>query len=422
MSLLIKNARLADDRGELGVADVLVREGRIASLSGGEAKRTVDAAGRLLLPAFLDLHAHLRSPGEEQKESLETGLLAAAAGGFAAVVMMPNTKPPLDRPEALWGLLRRARGVKGARALAAAALTKGQAGGELAELRLLADAGAAFFTDDGRTNEDAGVLAAGLRYAGALGKMVAVHAEDAGLRGEGVVHECALTEALGLPGNPAEAESARVARDLEVLRLTGGHLHFQHLSTLSGVRLVRGAKEKGRRVSAEATPHHLTLTVEALAGLDPLFKVAPPLREEADREALIEALADGTVDVVATDHAPHTRAEKEADFLRAPFGIPGLEVAFPLLYTELVLKRGLPLARLVEAMSTAPRRLLGEPVVRLEEGAPADLALVDPKTERPVDPARFFSKARYSPWTGWTLAGWPVLTLVGGEVAFERLG
>lgn len=422
MSLLIKGARLWDAAGEHGTADVLVENGRIVSLEGGEAERVVEARGYYLLPGFLDLHVHLRTPGEEQKESLDTGLRAAAAGGFVEVVMMPNTRPPLDAPEAVSGVLRRAAGVRGARARAAAALTRGQAGSELAELRLLADAGAVLFTDDGRTNEDAGVLAAGLRYAAALGRPVAVHAEDAGLRGEGVVHECALTEALGLPGNPAEAESARVARDLELLRMTGGHLHLQHLSTKSAVRLVAEAMKKGRRVTAEATPHHLTLTVDALKTLDPLFKVAPPLREEADREALIEALAEGVVDAVATDHAPHTPAEKEADFLRAPFGIPSLEVAFPLLFTELVEKRGFPLARLIEAMTDGPRAVLGEGPRRLAPGAPADLALVDPREKRPVDPSRFFSKARYSPWAGWELAGWPVLTLVGGEVVFDRLG
>lgn len=422
MSVLIRGATLVDARGVHGVADVLVQNGRIASLGGGEAGRVVEARGMLLLPGFLDLHAHLRTPGEEQKESLETGLRAAAAGGFTAVVMMPNTRPPLDRPEAVRGVLRRAAGVRGARALAAAALTKGQGGAELAELRLLANAGAVLFTDDGRTNEDAGVLAAGLRYAAGLGRPVAVHAEDAGLRGGGVVHDCPLTVALGLPGNPAEAESARVARDLEVLRMTGGHIHFQHLSTKSAVRLVAGAKKKGRRVTAEATPHHLTLTVDALKGLDPLYKVAPPLREEVDREALIEALAEGVVDVVATDHAPHTLAEKAADFLRAPFGIPSLEVAFPLLFTELVEKRGFPLVRLVEALTDGPRLVLGMAPLHLEEGAVANLVLVDPGRRQAVDPARFFSKARYSPWAGWELVGWPVLTLVEGEVVLDRLG
>ena len=422
MRLLIKNARLLDARGEHGTADVLIAGGRIASLSGGDAERVVDARGAYLAPGFLDLHAHLRTPGQEAKETLETGLKAAAAGGFTAAVMMPNTVPPLDRPEAVRGVLARAKGVRGARALAAAALTQGQAGERLAELFRLKEAGAVLFTDDGQTNEDAGILAEGLRYAGALGVPVAVHAEDAGLRAGGMAHAAPLTEALGLPLNPPEAESARIARDLEVQRWGKGHLHFQHVSTYSGVKLIRAAKQKGRRITAEATPHHLTLTVEALKSLDPVFKVAPPLREEADRRALIEALADGTLDVVATDHAPHTQEEKERDFLRAPFGIANIEVAWPLLFTELVLKEGFPLTRLVEAFTDAPRRVLGQAPVHLKEGAVADLVLFDPERVAEVDPRAFFSKAKQSPWAGWRLSGWPILTLVGGEVVHDRLG
>lgn len=267
---------------------------------------------------------------------------------------MPNTDPVIDRPEVIRALLGQAGQVDGARLSVAAALSAGQAGRRLAELGRLKEAGAVLFTDDGHTNEDARLLAVGLRYAAALGVPVAVHAEDATLRADGVVHEGKVSEALGLPGNPAEAESARIARDLEIQRLGQGHLHIQHLSTYTGARFVRQAKARGQRVTAEVTPHHLTLTDEALYGLDPIFKVAPPLRERADVEALIAALEDGTVDVVATDHAPHTLAEKEADFLRAPFGIPNLEVAFALLFTELVEKRGFPLGRLVEAMASAP--------------------------------------------------------------------
>ncbi len=419
---MIKNARLVDDRGELGRADVLIEGGRIASLEGGEAERVVDAKGHLLLPAFFDLHTHLRVPGQEVKEDLSSGLKAAAAGGFAEVVAMPNTAPVIDRPEVIRALLGQARRVDGARLSVAAALSAGQEGRRLAELGRLKAAGAVLFTDDGHTNEDARLLAVGLRYAAALGVPVAVHAEDATLRADGVVHESKVSETLGLPGNPAEAESARIARDLEIQRYAKGHLHIQHLSTYTGAKLVRQAKAKGQRVTAEVTPHHLTLTDEALFGLDPIFKVAPPLRERADVEALIAALEDGTVDVVATDHAPHTLAEKEADFLRAPFGIPNLEVAFPLLFTELVEKRGFPLGRLVEAMASAPRRLLGREAVRLEVGARADLVLVDLKRARPVTPEGFISKAKYSPWAGWELVGWPVLTLVDGKVAYEALG
>ncbi len=424
--LLIRNVRLVDARGERGPLDLLIGEGRILSLEGGEAREVLEGEGRLLAPGFLDLHAHLREPGEEVKEDLQTGLLAAVRGGYTDLVAMPNTKPPIDTPEAVRALKEKAQRLGLARLHPAAALTEGQEGRRLTPLGLLKAAGAILLTDDGRTNEDAGVLALGLMGAAPLGLPVAVHAEDASLRRGGVMNDGALADGLGLPGNPPEAEAARIARDLEVLRyaLRRGpgrpHLHIQHLSTQRGVELVREAKRAGLPVTAEATPHHLTLTEEALRGFDPLFKVAPPLRREEDREALMEGLLDGTLDAIATDHAPHTLAEKEGDLLRAPFGIPSLEVAFPLLYTELHLKRGFPLPRLVELLTDGPRRVLGLPPIHLEEGAEASLVLLD-LGERPVDPQGFASKAKYSPWAGWPLRGWPVLTLVGGRVVYRAL-
>ncbi len=426
--LLIKNVLLVDARGEQGPADVLIGEGRILSLEGGEAREVIDGTGLLLAPGFLDLHAHLREPGQEVKEDLFTGLLAAARGGYTDVVSMPNTAPPVDQPETVRALREKAEGLGLARLHPAAALTLGQEGKALAPLGLLKAAGAILFTDDGRTNEDAGTLALGLLQAGALGVPVAVHAEDASLRRGGVMNDGPLADALGLPGNPPEAEAARIARDLEVLRYAlrraqGGtpRLHVQHLSTERGLALLREAKWAGLPVTAEATPHHLTLTEEALRGLDPLFKVAPPLRTEADREALLEGLLDGTVDAIATDHAPHTLAEKEMDLLRAPFGIPSLEVAFPLLYTELHLKRGFPLPRLIELFTDGPRQVLGLPPLHLEVGAEASLVLLSPQA-RPVDPSRFASKARYSPWAGQSLSGWPVLTLVAGRAVHRAVG
>ncbi|GAA5334666.1 MULTISPECIES: dihydroorotase [Thermus] len=424
--ILIKNVRLVDARGERGPADVLIGEGRILSLEGGEAERVIDGTGLFLAPGFLDLHAHLREPGEEVKEELATGLLAAVRGGYTDVVSMPNTKPPVDAPEAVRALKEKAEALGLARLHPAAALTLGQEGKHLAPAGLLKAAGAALLTDDGRTNEDAGVLALGLLQAAPLGLPVAVHAEDATLRRGGVMNDGALADLLGLPGNPPEAEAARIARDLEVLRyaLRRGqarpHLHIQHLSTRRGLELVREAKRAGLPVTAEATPHHLTLTEEALKGFDPLFKVAPPLRTKEDQEALLEGLLDGTLDAIATDHAPHTPAEKEMDLLRAPFGIPSLEVAFPLLYTELHLKRGFPLPRLVALFTDGPRRVLGLKPLHLEAGAEASLVLLSPK-EKPVDPKAFASKARFSPWAGWVLGGWPVLTLVAGRVAHEAL-
>ncbi|RTH04876.1 dihydroorotase [Thermus scotoductus] len=424
--LLIKNVKLVDALGERGPADVLIGEGKILSLDGGEAETVIDGTGLFLAPGFLDLHAHLREPGQEVKEELATGLLAAVRGGYTDLVSMPNTTPPVDTPEAVRALKKKAHALSLARLHPAAALTQGQEGKTLTEAGLLKEAGASLLTDDGHTNEDAGILAAGLLQASAFGLPVAVHAEDASLRRGGVMNDGPLADLLGLPGNPKEAEAARIARDLEVLRYAvrrsqkKPHLHIQHLSTKRGLELVQEAKRAGLPVTAEATPHHLTLTEEALKALDPLFKVAPPLRAEEDREALLKGLLDGTLDAVATDHAPHTLAEKEMDLLRAPFGIPSLEVAFPLLYTELHGKRGFPLARLVELFTDGPRRVLGLPPIHLEEGAEASLVLLSPK-ERPVDPARFASKARYSPWTGWRLGGWPVLTLVEGRIVHEAL-
>ena len=419
--ILIKNVNLVDAKGVRGPADVLIGEGRILSLEGGEAPLVVDGSGKLLAPGFLDLHAHLREPGEEVKEDLASGLLAAVRGGYTDVVSMPNTRPPVDTPEAVRALKAKALRLGLARLHPGAALTVGQEGERLTQAGGLKEAGAVLLTDDGRTNEDAFILAAGLLQAAPLGLPVAVHAEDASLRRNGVMNDGPLAHHLGLPGNPPEAEAARIARDLEVLRYAlrrskaTPRLHVQHLSTRRGVELIREARRAGLPVTAEATPHHLTLTEEALKGFDPIFKVAPPLRAEEDREALLEGLLDGTLTAIATDHAPHTQAEKERDLLRAPFGIPSLEVAFPLLYTELHLKRGFPLPRLVALFTDGPREVLGLKPLHLEEGAEASLVLLDPK-EAPVEPARFASKARYSPWAGWVLAGWPVLTLVEGRV------
>jgi dihydroorotase len=419
--ILIKNVNLVDAKGVRGPADVLIGEGRILSLEGGEASLVVDGSGKLLAPGFLDLHAHLREPGEEVKEDLASGLLAAVRGGYTDVVSMPNTRPPVDTPEAVRALKAKALRLGLARLHPGAALTVGQEGERLTQAGGLKEAGAVLLTDDGRTNEDAFILAVGLLQAAPLGLPVAVHAEDASLRRQGVMNDGPLAHRLGLPGNPPEAEAARIARDLEVLRYAlrrskaTPRLHVQHLSTRRGVELIREARRAGLPVTAEATPHHLTLTEEALKGFDPIFKVAPPLRAEEDREALLEGLLDGTLAAIATDHAPHTQAEKERDLLRAPFGIPSLEVAFPLLYTELHLKRGFPLPRLIALFTDGPREVLGLKPLHLEEGAEASLVLLDPK-EAPVEPARFASKARYSPWAGWVLAGWPVLTLVEGRV------
>jgi dihydroorotase len=430
--ILLKNAKLVDGRGEHGKADVLIGEGRILSLEGGDAPEVIDASGKVLSPGFLDPHAHLREPGQEVKEDLQSGLTAAARGGYTDVVSMPNTSPVVDSAEMVSALKKKAAQIGQARLHPAAALTQGQEGKILSEARLLQGAGAVMLTDDGRTNEDAGVLAQGIQYAASWGLVVSVHAEDAGLRRSGVMNEGEVSFRLGLPGNPCFAESARIARDLEIVRyvmqgpgfgnpgLGKSLLHVQHLSTQRGLELIRQAKRDGLPVTTEVGPHHLTLTVEALNGMNPIYKVAPPLRTQADIAALLEGLLDGSIDCIGTDHAPHTADEKELDLLRAPFGIPSLEVCWPLLYTELVEKQGFPLAVLVERFTDGPRRILGLPPIYLEEGAEASLVLWSPDEERPVDPQRFASKAKFSPWAGWVLRGWPSLTLVEGRMVYEQ--
>jgi dihydroorotase len=378
----------------------------------------IDGQGATVAPALLELHAHLREPGQEVKEDLASGLAAAAAGGYGTVVCMPNTSPVIDDPALVRSLIEKANGLGFARLKPSAALTKGQQGKQLAELALLKEAGAVMFTDDGRTNEDARVLRLGLEYAGSLGMVVSVHAEDAGLRADGVMNEGTVSEALGLPGNPAAAEAARVARDIEIAALTGARLHIQHLSTARALDLVRDAKQRGIAVTCEVCPHHLTLTDEALRGFDPVYKVAPPLRTQADADHLLEGLRDGTVDCLATDHAPHTRAEKEQDMLTAPSGIAYIELAFPLMYTRFGDTLGLE--KLLDLFTAGPARVMGWTLPTLEAGQPADLVLLDLETVRKVEPATFKSKAKFTPWAEEELKGWPVLTLVGGAVAFRR--
>jgi dihydroorotase len=420
MTLTITNIRRSN---ATEVESVTIENGVIKGWNIPAEGETIDGQGGTIAPALIELHAHLREPGQTEKEDLTSGLAAAAAGGYGTVVCMPNTSPVIDDPAIVRSLTGKAKGLGFARLKPAAALTKGQNGEALAELSYLKDAGAVMFTDDGRTNENARVLRLGLEYAGSLGRMVSVHAEDASLRADGVMNEGPISEALGLPGNPAAAEAARVARDLEILaglhaQGSSAHLHIQHLSTARALELVRGAKARGLNVTCEVCPHHLTLTDEALRGFDAMYKVAPPLRTQADADALLAGLQDGTVDCVATDHAPHTRAEKERDLLDAPSGIAYIELAFPLMYTRFGAELGLD--RLLDLMTAAPARVMGWPVPSLEAGAPADLVVLDLETERAVNPAEFKSKAKFTPWAGETLRGWPLLTVVDGRVAYQR--
>ncbi len=425
MRIKITGARLADHKGIHDARDTYVRDGVLEGFDlGGEVDLEVPGKGLTLAAAFIEPHAHLREPGQEVKEDLASGLAAAAVGGYGTVVSMPNTKPVVDDPNIVRELIQKAERLGFSRLIPSAAMTRGQEGKQLSDAAALRDAGVLMLTDDGRTVEDAGVMRRALEYSAPLGLVISVHAEDASLRGDGVMNEGEVSERLGLPGNPIAAEAARIARDLEILEAVqknhpGARLHIQHLSSARGLELVRHAKSRGLNVTCEVSPHHLTLTDASLEAFDPIFKVAPPLRTLEDTRALLAGVLDGTVDCLGTDHAPHTRSEKERDMLEAPFGIGNIEVCFPLLYTVFSHGGKLKLERLLELLTTGPARVLGLKEPTLEIGAPADLVLLDLETERRVDASKFKSKAKFSPWDGQSLRGWPVATIVRGKLAFD---
>ncbi len=417
MRLALRGGRLLDGAGDRGVHDLYVRDGAIEGLdAGGAVDVEVDAEGRVVTPAFLDLHAHLRDPGQEVKEDLASGLAAAAAGGYGTVVSMANTDPVVDDPGIVADLLARAARVDGARLRPAAAISKGLRGEELTDLAALKAAGAVMVTDDGVPVADSRLFRSACEYAAELGLVVQTHSEEPYLRDGGVMNEGAVSQRLGLPGDPDAAEAVMVFRDGEVARLTGARVHLAHVSSRRGLEVARWLKASGAPVTVEVTPHHLTLTDDSLRGFDPLYKVAPPLRTAADVEALRAGLTDGAVDSVGTDHAPHTLAEKQQDMLTAPFGIANIEVAFPLLYTRLVAAGLLTLERLLWLLQDGPARVMGWPAPRLEPGAPADVTVLDLETERAVDGARLRSKAKHTPWQGEALRGWPTATVVAGRL------
>ena len=417
---VLRGAHLLDAHGDHGVHDLWLADGRIEGLDlTGEADLEIDARGLLVTPAFIDPHVHLRVPGQEEKEDLASGLAAAAAGGYGTIVSMANTDPTVDDPAIVRSLVDEAARLGLARLHPAAALSIGLAGERLADYAALQAAGAVMITDDGIPVVDSHLQRRACEYARELGLVVQTHSEDPSLRQDGVMHEGSVSQRLGLPGNPAEAEAIMVFRDCEIARMTGARVHIAHVSSERGMRVVEWFKAQGAPVTCEVTPHHLTLTDAVWERFDPVFKVAPPLREASDVAYLRDALARGVVDCIGTDHAPHTRAEKDRDVLAAPFGLPNIEVAFPVLYTELVRAGVLELGTLLELMQGGPARVMGWPVPTLEPGAPADVTALDLETERPVDPTSFRSKARFSPWAGAPLYGWPVATLVAGRVAFR---
>jgi dihydroorotase len=421
-ALLLRGGRLVDPvTHHDGPADVLVRDGVVAAVGPGLRPgrvEVVDCDGLVVSPGFVDLHVHLREPGREDAETIETGSRAAALGGFTAVCPMPNTDPVADNAGVVEMVAARGREVGLVDVFPVGAVTLGQRGTELAELGTMAHSAARVdcFSDDGKPIREARLLRLALEYARAFDAVIADHAEDPSLTDGAQMHEGEVSAILGLQGWPAAAEEMVVARDLLLAELTGGRLHLCHLSTAGSVELVRAAKARGVRVTAEVAPHHFTLTDEAARSFDPVFKVNPPLRSKADVEALRAALADGTVDAIATDHAPHAREDKEVEWAAAPPGMLGLETALALTITELVEPGDLTLAQAVERLTAGParcRRLPGHggPVT---PGAPANLTVFDPAARWTVDASRLASRARNSPYDGRQVRGRVVHTLLRG--------
>jgi dihydroorotase len=429
--VILQNVRAVDPGRELDeIVDVVIEAGTITRVGKGAASpellkaeraRVVDASKLWALPAFVDLHAHFREPGEEYKEDIESGLRAAAAGGFAHVCTMPNTKPPNDRRSITEAIVARAREVGGPRLHPIGAITRGLAGEELTEMADLKDAGAVAVSDDGKCVMNSGVMRRALEYAKTFDLPVIQHAEDHNLTAGAQMHEGAISARRGLRGWPRVAEDIIVSRDLLLTQLTGARYHVAHVSSMGSVAMLREAKARGLRVSAEVTPHHLMLTDEALLGYDTACKVNPPLREGADVDALRAALADGTIDAIATDHAPHSVLEKDCEFDEASPGLVGLELVIPVLL-GLVRSGVLPLGRFVDALTRAPARVIGIAPPSLREGALADLCIIDPDATFVVDPTQFRSKGRNTPFAGREVTGRVIATLAGGRVVFDAKG
>ena len=422
--LLLTGARVIDpSQGLDQVADVLVRDGTIEAVGPGVG--SPDGAdvralpGMVIAPGLIDLHVHLREPGSEDVETIASGARAAAVGGFTAVCAMPNTDPVTDNQAAVGFIVGQSLRAAAARVYPIGAVSVGQQGGRLAEFGELVGAGAVAVSDDGKPVTSSHLMRTAFEYARTFAIPVADHCEDQTLAAGGVMHEGVVAARLGLKGIPACAEEIMVARDLLLAELTGGHVHLCHMSARGSVELIRRAKERGVRVTAEVTPHHLTLTERACEGYDTHAKMNPPLREEADVAALRAALKAGVIDCIASDHAPHAYDAKEAAFDDAPFGIIGLETSFPVVYTALVRGGVLSLSELIARMSTVPAAAFRLPGGTLKPGAAADLVVLDLASPWRIDPERFRSKSRNSPFSGREVYGRAVLTLVGGKIVHD---
>lgn len=420
--ILIKGGHVIDPGRWNGPADVLIEEGKIVriapNLSAPQQAEVRQAAGRLVLPGFVDVHVHFREPGFEYKETIRSGTGAAVAGGFTSVCCMPNTNPVNDNQSITEFILERAKTAGQAHVFPIGAITKGSEGKELAEIGDLRRAGCVAISDDGRPVMNSLVMRRAMEYALAFDIPVVDHCEDLHLSEGGCMNEGLVSTELGLPGIPSAAEDVMVARNISLAELTGARLHLAHISTAGSVRMVRDAKARGIHVTAEACPHHFTLTEEVARGYNTHAKMNPPLRTWQDVQAIKDGLRDGTIDVIATDHAPHASQEKQQEFTEAPFGVVGLETALPL--TLALVEEGvLNLESAVAKLTVQPARAFGLAKGTLAAGADADLVLVDPQARWEVDPARFRSKSRNTPFGGWKVKGLVTMTMVEGRVVFE---
>ena len=424
-TLLIQGGRIIDPSQAIDrIDDLLVRDGIILAIGQSSYEKvdeTIDATGLIVTPGLIDMHVHLREPGREEDETIETGTRAALAGGFTSVACIPNTEPPIDTQAAVEFIHQKAVRADTCNVFVVGCVSRNREGKELAEIGQLVEAGAVAFSDDGAPIYDAELMRRAFEYCRMFDKPIFAHEEVLELSRGGVMHEGLVSLVLGLTGMPAAAEEVMIGRDIALAEVTGGRLHVMHVSTARGVELIRAAKARGTRVTAEACPHHFTLTDESLRGFDSNAKMSPPLRTAVDVEAIISGLVDGAIDCIATDHAPHAPEKKMLEIDRAPFGILGLETALGLSITRLVATGRIGWPRLVEAMSLLPAQILGVTRGTLRTGAIADITLINPDLSWRVDVDKFCSKSVNSPFQGWVLKGRAVFTIVAGRVKY-RLG
>lgn len=421
MKKLLKNACMLQD-SEMVKVNVLIEKGRILKLTENEPEvdEIIDCEGHLLSPGFVDIHVHLREPGAEAKETIASGTESAARGGFTTVCAMPNTRPVPDNVGNMAHVLQRIQEDAKVRVLPYASITTRQLGEEITPMETLQQKGAVAFTDDGVGVQSAGMMFEAMKQAAALNTSIVAHCEDNSLIYGGVIHQGKASNRLNVPGIPSVCESVQIARDVLLAEATGCHYHVCHVSTKESVRVIRDAKQAGIHVTAEVTPHHLLLTEDHVEADNAMFKMNPPLRSEEDRQALIKGLLDGTLDCIATDHAPHTEEEKQEGLLHSPFGIVGFETAFSLLHTYLVQQGVCRLQQLIEWLTVKPATVFNLPYGKMEEGAIADFVLLDLEKKLEIDRQQFVSKGKNTPFHGWSVKGAPSWTMVAGELVWEE--